>query len=103
MRKEGESDRSRMPRITSSTLAQLGHSSVWKNSNSLLSSRFTPEDIYGAKGKLKSFSRRSWNSTAEMRLAFYEKMGGGVPIEIIEELISLCVNEEICTSSDWRS
>ncbi len=84
-----------MLRINSSVLARLGVSAVWKNSNPLLAGRFTPEEIDGPSGKLNSFWNIEWINEDEMRSALYQNMGGGVPVEIIEELIALCADEVI--------
>jgi len=75
-------------RITRDALADLGRSQAWQNAKSF-NSQFTPESIYGPEGKLQWLWERSWESEEVMKTDLYLNMGGGVPIEIINELIRI--------------
>lgn len=80
-----------MLRITKSVLVELEQSQIWTSSTLRVFHHWKPDDIYGAEGKLNYFWGREWLSDEEMRKDLYQNMGGGVPVEIIEELIRLCV------------
>ena len=54
-------------------------------------SMFTPESIYGPDGKLQWLWSLSWDSEEVMKSDLYSNMGGGVPIEIIDELVQIAV------------
>jgi hypothetical protein len=75
-------------RVTHEALAELERSQVWQKATSL-NSQFTPESIYGPEGKLQWLWSLYWDSEEAMKSDFYTNMGGGVPIEIINELIRI--------------
>ena len=75
-------------RITHEVLAELGRSEAWQSATSF-NSLFTPETIYGPEGKLNWLWNLSWDSAETMKNDFYMNMGGGVPMEIIDELIRI--------------
>ena len=75
-------------RITHEILADLERSEPWKKVSSF-SSLFTSESIYGPEGKLNWLWNKYWDSEESMKNDLYANMGGGVPIEIIEELIRI--------------
>ena len=75
-------------RITRDALADLGRSQAWQNATSF-NSHFTPESIYGPTGKLQWLWEMSWESVEVMKTDLYSNMGGGVPIEIINELVRI--------------
>ncbi len=77
-------------RITHEVLADLESSQAWQTATSF-NSQFTPDAIYGPDGKLQWLWSLSWDSEEAMRKDLYTNMGGGVPVEIIDELIRIAV------------
>ena len=77
-------------RITHDVLADLEASEVWQNATSF-NSQFAPESIYGPDGKLSWLWSLSWDSDESMKNDLYKNMGGGVPIEIIHELVRITI------------
>lgn len=80
--------------ITEACLDSLGASRPWKVwreawEKAGQASEFTPQSIYGPDGRMPQFNGQQWASAADMRAALCTNMGGGVPIEIIEELVRL--------------
>jgi len=76
-------------RITHDAFTKLEKSKPWKNwikTAGPPSDVTTPVDIYGRNGKLPHFDR-TWDTAEEMGAALTENHGGGVPIEIINQLI----------------
>jgi hypothetical protein len=69
-------------------LVELERSRAWQKATSF-NSQFTPESIYGPEGKLQWLWSSSWDSEEAMKSDLYTNMGGGVPIEIINELIRI--------------
>jgi len=81
-------------RITHAVLAHVEASEIWQNATSL-NSQFTPESIYGPEGKLSWLWSLSWDSEEAMKSDLYTNMGGGVPLEIIEELVRITVSKPL--------
>jgi type I restriction enzyme M protein len=75
-------------RITEESLAALEKSKPWK---ALVAKgwSFTAEEIYGEEGKLRGFRGTTWEAPDEMVSALAVNHGGGVPMEIIRELVKL--------------
>ena len=75
-------------RLTHKILGEINRGEIW---NRYFGGKFLmgAEDIYGPEGKLRWIWNSSWGSRDEMRSDLCENMGGGVPIEIIEELIRI--------------
>jgi endonuclease/exonuclease/phosphatase family metal-dependent hydrolase len=68
-------------------LAGLEASAAWRNS--ALVGEFTVEEVYGPSGKLRVLGHE-WDSAHAMSGALMQNMGGGVPIEVIRELVRQC-------------
>ena len=81
-------------RISHEILNKLESSKAWQSATSF-NSMFTPESIYGPKGKLSWLWRSSWDSEEEMNKDLYSNMGGGVPLEIINELIRITISSSL--------
>ena len=75
-------------RISHEALNKLESSEVWQSATSF-KSMFTAESIYGPKGKLSWLWKLTWDSEEDMKKDLFTNMGGGVPIEIINELIRI--------------
>ena len=75
-------------KITHEVLTALEASQVWQSTVSF-KSMFTAESIFGPEGKLRWLWNSSWDTEDAMRSDLYTNMGGGVPVEILEELIRL--------------
>jgi hypothetical protein len=75
-------------RLSHEALALLQASETWKNTLGQVAG-FTAESIYGADGKLRHYWDRIWSSAEEMRSDLMQNMGGGVPIEVIDELVGI--------------
>lgn len=75
-------------RLTHEILGEINRSEIWKSyfGGSI---QLSAEDIYGPEGKLQWIWNSSWVDGDDMRSDLCENMGGGVPIEIIEELIRI--------------
>ena len=78
-------------RITHEVLTALEASQVWQSTVSF-KSMFTAESIFGPEGKLRWLWNSSWDTEDAMRSDLYTNMGGGVPVEILEELIRLIID-----------
>ena len=76
-------------KITHASLEELQASEVFYR-RFPKESGFTAENIYGPDGKLSWPWHESWNSANEMHSDLCQNMGGGVPIEIINELVRIC-------------
>jgi hypothetical protein len=75
-------------RLSHEALALLQESKMWQNARSL-STEFTTNSVYGPEGKLNQFWPTTWESPEQMRLDLMQNMGGGVPIEVIDELVKI--------------
>ena len=80
-------------KITLASLAKLSNESVWLESSLHTQYGFTTEDVYGPEGKLNWLWSLRWKNADAMRSDLCTNMGGGVPIEIIDSLIEICVRE----------
>jgi type I restriction enzyme M protein len=71
--------------ITDDTLTALEKSKVWmKWAES--GAGFTPAEVYGPNGKLPYWGH-TWESAAAMTRALSENHGGGVPIDVIKQVV----------------
>ena len=77
-------------RISHEALTQLQESTAW-NESIRLSTGLTTEEVYGPKGKLSWLWQSSWATESAMRSDLMQNMGGGVPIEVINELAAIVV------------
>ena len=77
-------------RITPEALAGLEASKAWQTS--AIAGRFTAEEVYGPDGRLRPLGYE-WDSAGAMRGTLMQNMGGGVPIEVIRELVRQCSPE----------
>ena len=75
-------------RISHKALSELQESKAWNESIGL-SSSFTTEEVYGPTGKLSWLWQCSWDSESMMRNDLMQNMGGGVPIDVINELVAI--------------
>jgi len=78
--------------INHEVLNALAQSKAWEDSGLAKSYGFTPRKIYGPNGKLSQYWGDTWDTAAAMKSALCFNMGGGVPIEIIKELVALSEN-----------
>ena len=74
--------------ISHEALTQLQESTVW-NERIGLSTGFSTEEVYGPTGKLSWLWQSSWVTESAMRNDLMQNMGGGVPIEVINELVTI--------------
>jgi len=74
-------------RVTADALAGLEASKAWRTSE--LAGRFTANEVYGPEGRLRVLGAE-WDSAQSMLNALKTNMGGGVPIEVIKELVRQC-------------
>jgi hypothetical protein len=81
----------KMLRLSHEALAQLQASESWKNTLGQVAG-FTAESVYGPEGKIKQYWDRTWESPEQMRADLMQNMGGGVPIEVIDELVGIVQN-----------
>jgi hypothetical protein len=81
----------KMLRLSHEALALLDASESWINSLGQVDG-FTAETIYGPEGKLRHCWESNWSSAKEMRSDLMRNMGGGVPIEVIDELVEIVQN-----------
>jgi hypothetical protein len=79
--------------INDQVLLALEQSQVWEESGLTNAFGFTPQKIYGPNGKLPQYWGRTWDTGEAMHGALRFNMGGGVPVEIIRELVSLSENQ----------
>jgi hypothetical protein len=75
-------------RLSHEALAQLQASESWISTLGQMAG-FNTETIYGPEGKLKQFWENLWDSPEHMRADLMQNMGGGVPIEVIDELVRI--------------
>jgi hypothetical protein len=75
--------------INDEVLKALAESDAWKKSPLEKNHGFTTQIIYGPNGKLLQYWGSTWVSAAAMQSDLCFNMGGGVPIEIIRELVAL--------------
>jgi hypothetical protein len=80
-----------MLRLSHEALAQLQASESWKNTLGQIGG-FTAESVYGPEGKLKHYWESAWGSPEQMRADLMQNMGGGVPIEVLDELVEIVQN-----------
>ena len=80
-------------RITHSALSKLERSQVWLTSGFYRRVGFRAEEIYGPEGKLNWLWTLIWEEPTAMRSDLCTNMGGGVPIDVIEALVSICLVE----------
>jgi type I restriction enzyme M protein len=71
--------------ITDEALVDLEKSKPWKKWADA-GHGFTASDIYGPNGKL-GFWGQTWASDTEMMASLTQNMGGGVPIDVIKQLV----------------
>jgi hypothetical protein len=74
--------------ITYESLAALEESQAWKNWPAVDANGFTALYAYGPDGKM-GYWGMVWDSAQDMRSTLCQNMGGGVPIEVIDKLVSL--------------
>jgi hypothetical protein len=83
-------------RLTHSALAKLQASHEFENWMETSSIKFTTEEIYGPTGSIGSrLWNKSWVQPTSMLYEFLNNMGGGVPIEVIREIVDICYQEAI--------
>ncbi len=75
-------------RLSHDALALLQESEIWKSTLGQVAG-FTAESIYGQEGKLKQYWESYWSSAEEMRSDLMQNMGGGIPINVIDELVGI--------------
>ena len=75
-------------RLTNEILSEINRGEIW---NKYFGNGFhrSAEEVYGPEGALSWIWESSWNTRDEMRSDLCENMGGGVPIEIIDELVRI--------------
>jgi len=74
--------------ITYESLAALEESHTWKNWTANDTYGFTTLYAYGPDGRM-GYWGMVWNTAQDMRSTLCQNMGGGVPIEVINKLVSL--------------
>jgi len=74
-------------RITDDALSALAKSKPWKKWADT-GHGFTPEDCYGPQGRLGHWGK-TWTTPKAMEGDLCDNMGGGVPIDVIRELVKL--------------
>ena len=79
--------------INYDVLKALAQSKVWKDSGLEELHGFTLQIIYGPNGKLPQYWGGIWDTAPAMHSALCDNMGGGVPIEIIRELVALSAGQ----------
>ncbi len=75
-------------KITQDSLARLAKSDAWKESIPSLPEGTSPQNIYGPDGTLGFYSSMTWASPSEMRSDLMQNMGGGVPLKVIDSLVT---------------
>ena len=66
-------------------------SQAWKNWPAVEANGFTTLFAYGPDGRM-GYWGMVWNTAQDMRSTLCQNMGGGVPIEVIDKLVSLSVH-----------
>ena len=74
--------------ITYESLAALEESHPWKNWTADDTYGYATLYVYGPDGRMGSWGM-VWNTAQDMRSTLCQNMGGGVPIEVIDKLVSL--------------
>ena len=74
--------------IAYESLAALEESQAWKNWPAVDANGFTALYAYGPDGKM-GYWGMVWDTAQDMRSTLCQNMGGGVPIEVIDKLVSL--------------
>ena len=74
--------------ITYESLAALEESHAWKNWPAVETNGFTALFAYGPDGRM-GYWGMVWNTAQDMHSTLSQNMGGGVPIEVIDKLVSL--------------
>ena len=80
-------------RITHYALSKLEQSQVWLTSGFYGQVGFKAEEIYGPDGKLNWLWALTCEESMAMRSDLLTNMGGGVPIDVIEALVSIYLVE----------
>ena len=80
--------------ITHTALGKLEESQAWSTSGIQSLYGFGAEEIYGPQGKLNWLWPLRWQDPEQMRSDLCQNMGGGVPIEVIDALVEICVEEQ---------
>ena len=75
--------------VTEHSLTELGDTEAWRNSGIKRTLGFSPRDVYGPTGKIAFVWSQTWVSAEEMRVTLCTNMGGGVSIQVIDELVRL--------------
>jgi len=73
--------------ITYESLAALEESHPWKNWTADDTYGYTTLYVYGPDGRM-GYWGMVWNTAQDMRSTLCQNMGGGVPIEVIDKLVS---------------
>ena len=76
--------------ISHAALEHLELTSAWAESNLPKGEAFRAEKIYGQTGKLNWLWEQRWDDPQAMREDLCQNMGGGVPIEVIDALVTIC-------------
>lgn len=79
-------------RITDDALTALAKTKPWKKWADT-GHGFTPEDCYGPEGKLRGRGD-TWNSAREMEFDLLDNHGGGVPADVIRELVKIAATPD---------
>ena len=72
-----------MWRMTVGVLDELGDTGILMSGKNL-----TYLEIYGPGGKLGHYFSKTWPSVDEMRSDLMQNHGGGVPIDVIERMVT---------------
>ena len=75
--------------VTDESLNALGKSEVWLNSEIAKRDLATPHDVYGPEGTIPIHFGRIWDTARALCNELCCNMGGGVPRDIIDELVKL--------------
>jgi len=78
--------------ITDAALASLERSRAWKKWLEI-ETRFSAADIYGPEGRLNHWGQ-VWSTENDMLGALSDNHGGGVPIDVIKELVKLAATAD---------
>ena len=81
--------------LTDVSLVILNLTEEWNDWMKSSSIRFSAEEVYGPEGKLNWLWPLRWERPMDMLSAFCTNMGGGVPIEVIREIVDICYQEAI--------
>jgi len=80
-------------RLSAFALSELQLSAEWNDWMRESPLQLTTQEIYGSKGRLGHLWEQSWNSPTLMLYSFLNNMGGGVPVEVIQEIVDICFRE----------